>query len=276
MDENGFVRRLVNGVPIYSCRRLEHFSDLRHGFSTRHGGVSPLPDRALNLSHISWDSPDCVEENRRRFLDALQLHTGQLCTVRQAHTSQIHIIGEVPVHWNPPEGDALVTGRPGVALAVKTADCFPILIVDPTTRVIASVHSGWKGTLARILFKTMEAMRGAFACDPSRLLVAIGPAIRPCCFEVGSEVADLFGEQYPGIPLASRHAHQPGKYFLDLGAALRVQLKEAGIPEDNVHDLGLCTKCRNDEFFSYRAEGPRSGRMMAVIARVAPAKRRTP
>ncbi len=255
----------MHGVPFYSCRVFEELPGLRHGFSTRHGGVSALPGAALNLSHVGWDARECVEENRRRFLGALQLRPAQLLTLRQTHSDGIHIIREIPDYWNPAEGDALATDQAAVTLAVQTADCYPILIASSRTSCIAAIHSGWKGTLSRLTFKTVEAMRGAFGCNSPDLLVAIGPGIRSCCFEVGAEVADLFREQYPGIPLATERAHRPGKYMLDLQTALYLQFEEAGIPAGNVFDLGACTRCRSDEFFSYRAEGQRSGRMMAVI-----------
>ncbi|HYK91650.1 MAG TPA: peptidoglycan editing factor PgeF [Acidobacteriota bacterium] len=266
MDNQGFVRRVSRGVPFYSCRVLEELSGLRHGFSTRQGGVS-APDRALNLSRVGWDSPECVDENRRRFFGALQLLPGQVLTLRQIHSDRLHIIKDTPDHWNRPEGDALATDLTGPVLAVQTADCYPILIADSRTRAVASVHAGWKGTLARLVRKTVAGMKEAFHCDPADLVVAVGPAIRRCCFEVGAEVVDLFREQYPGFPLAVERVHKPGKYLLDLRAALNVQFEEAGIPFGNIHDLGACTRCRADEFFSYRAEGERSGRMMAVIAR---------
>ncbi len=269
MNNNGFVRRVVHGMPLYCCRAMEELPGVRHAFSTRRGGVSRLPGDALNLSHVSWDDHEHVEENRRRLCSALQLPPERLFTLRQVHSDRLHMIRDIPEHWNRPEGDALATDQAGVALAVQTADCYPILIADPGTLAIAGIHSGWKGTLARLVFKTVEAMRDCFGCNPSRMMAAVGPAIRSCCFEVGAEVADLFRAEYPGLPLALECAHKPGKYLLDLQAALSAQFEEAGIPAGNVHDLGICTRCRNDEFFSYRAEGKRSGRMMAVIARIA-------
>ncbi len=260
---------MVHGVPFYCCRAFEELQGVRHAFSTRRGGISPLPEGALNLSRVGWDDREHVEENRRRLCRALQLAPERLFTLRQVHSDRLHIIRDIPEHWNRPEGDALATNQAGVTLAVQTADCYPILIVDPATLAIAGVHSGWKGTLARLLFKTVTAMQASFGCNPSRMLAAVGPAIRSCCFEVGEEVVGLFRAAYPGLPLAVERAHERGKYLLDLRAALNAQFEEAGIPARNVYDLDVCTRCCSDEFFSYRAEGQRSGRMMAVIARIA-------
>jgi hypothetical protein len=264
MNRDGFTRRVAHGVPFYSCNLLEDLPGLRHGFSTRHGGAG---GGLLNLGHVSWDPPTCVAENRHRFLRALELASGPLCTLRQVHSDRLHIIRETPEQWHRPEGDALITSLAGTALAVQTADCIPILIADPQTQAVAAVHSGWKGTLERLLLKTVEAMRRVLGCDPRRLIVAAGPFIRSCCFEVGADVVDMYRAQYPGVPLAVERVHRPGKYLLDLFGALQVQSDEAGVSAGNLRDLRACTRCRNDEFFSYRAEGERSGRMMAVIAR---------
>lgn len=267
MSFNGFVRREVEGVPFYSCSALEDLKFLRHGFSTRHGGVSPLPAHALNLGHVSCDSAERVEENRRRFMAALHLQTACLTTLSQIHSDRVHIIEENPSHWNRrTQGDALITQQAGVALAIQVADCFPILIADPETRTIAGVHAGWRGCLLRVGLRTAQRMRERFGCDPKKLRVAIGPGIQPCCFEVGSEVADAFKREYPCASLVVPRAGVDRKYLLDLKRALDIQFEEAGFSRENIFDLGACTRCRQDEFFSFRGEGTQSGRMMGVIA----------
>ena len=156
-----------------------------------------------------------------------------------------------------------MTQTAGIALAILVADCLPILIADPATKTVAAVHSGWRGTRARILGKTIRNMQEAFGCDPLNMLIAIGPAIRVCCYEVGTEVAGKFEAAYPGCRLAT--PAKPGRYFLDLRRALDVQLAESGVPPGNVSDMGGCTRCNSREFHSYRADGERAGRMMAVI-----------
>jgi YfiH family protein len=267
METPGFARQVGNGVPYYCCRALEELPFLRHGFSTRHGGVSPLPDCSLNLSHVPWDKRDRVKENRRRFLAALGLPAVPLATLRQVHSDRLHIIRDDPAGGNPGlEGDALATERVGIALAVQVADCYPLLIVDPENRAIAAIHAGWRGVLARIVSKAIRSLLLAFHSDSSRLLVAIGPGIGPCCMEVGPEVTASFDAAYPGNRLWAPHPGRPGKRLLDLPAAMEIQLREGGVLPAHVFDLNACTRCRNDEFFSYRADGPRSGRMMGVIA----------
>jgi hypothetical protein len=246
---------------------MDRIPFLRHGFSTRHGGTSPLPARALNLSHVSWDDVTRVEENRRRFLIALGFPQESLVTLSQIHSDRVHIIEENLEQWNRrTQGDALITQRAGVTLGIQVADCLPILIVDPQTRTIGGVHAGWRGTLARVFAGTVAKMRESSGCDPSRMMTAIGPGIRFCCFEVGEEVVEAFENEFPGSSLAKPLEEKPGKYLLDLRVALDVQFQEAGLAPENIFDLGLCTRCNPGEFFSYRGEGPRSGRMMGAIS----------
>jgi hypothetical protein len=245
MRGEGFVVRKFRGIPYYSCRAFENLPQLCHGFGTRQGGGSP--------------------ESSRRFLSALHLEEARLTMLRQVHSNRVYIIEDNSRQWNRSEGDALSTRMENVALAVAVADCFPVLIADPVGKAVAAVHSGWRGTLSGVLLRTIREMQQAFRSNPATLLVAIGPGIRACCFEVGSEVAGLFEKEYPGARLAQPANARPGKYLLDLASALDMQLDLAGVLPGNRYDLGACTCCNTREFFSYRAEGPAAGRMMAVI-----------
>ena len=268
MQNAGFTRREAEGIVYYSCTALETVPHLRHAFSTRHGGISPMPAQALNLGHVSWDKIAHVAENRRRFLSALNLALSKLVTVSQVHSAAFHIIKSRADQWNPrTPGDGLATAAEGVALAVQVADCFPVLMAAPRNGAIAAVHAGWRGACARILSRTVAGMQRSLGADPAELLVAIGPGIRSCCYEVGEEVASAFDAGFPGAGLCSPSLHKPGKYILDLPRSLKLQLAEAGVRQEAVSDLGLCTRCNPAEFFSYRAEGAHSGRMMAVICR---------
>ena len=268
MQLHGFERRERQGVAFYVCLALDRLPDLRHGFSTRSGGVSAASG-LLNLGHVPWDTGDRVAENQRRYLSAIGAGDTRLATLLQTHSDRIHIIDNNPALWNAQtEGDALITRTPGVALAVRTADCFPILIADPRTPTVAAVHAGWRGTLARILSKTVAVMARSCGCDPSSLLVAVGPGIRSCCFEVGPEVVALCRREFPDATLAVPGPHRQGKYLMDLPAALRHQALECGIEPARIFDLGLCSRCTPDDFFSYRRESHRAGRMMGAIARL--------
>jgi YfiH family protein len=265
MHTSGFHLNEMSGVRYYSCAALEGIPALRHAFSTRRGGISPAPEQALNLGYVPWDSPANVTENRRRFLAVLGLSRANLATVAQFHSAEFHIIN-CPAHqWNPQtRGDALLTARQGIALAVQVADCFPVLLADAKKGIIAAVHAGWRGSLARILRRVIDGM-GKMGADPADILATIGPGIRNCCLEVGPEVSSAFDAAFPEGNLCQPHPERRDKCLLDLPAALQLQLSESDVPQQNRCDLGLCTRCNPEEFFSYRAEGSHAGRMMGII-----------
>ena len=289
MAKNFILRE--NQIPYYSCQAFESIPWLRHGFSTRRGGVC---EESFNLNSIAPNAKDAKErinENRRRLLYALGIENTTLISLDQIHSDRVYVIESAAGFNGSPfsfslftspgstgnrqsktkatsknhEGDALVTNMGNVALAIKTADCFAILIVDPVHRAVGAVHSGWRGTLARVLPNAIEAMRNRFQSDPARLLLALGPGIRECCFEVGKDVAHLFIEAYPEKSVTQPHTIVPGKYRVDLAAVLKTQMTQSGIPPENQYDLGICTCCNTQDFFSWRAEGAAAGRMMAVI-----------
>ena len=227
--------------------------------------MESLEEYSFNLSNAAWDSLERVRKNQRRFLSAVRLENASLITLHQVHSNRVHVAKEGCGLWDPVEGDALITRAENLALAVKVGDCLPVLIADPVHAAVAAVHSGWRGTLSGILPQTILEMKREFNCNPAQLHVAIGPGIRACCFEVGTEVAERFDEAFPGAHLAKPIEERCGKFLLDHSKALKIQLGHAGVPSENCHDLEACTCCNTKEFFSYRAEGAASGRMMAVI-----------
>ena len=235
MQTAGFILH-ETPAPYYSCRAFESLTWLRHGFSTR------------------------------RLLCAPGIENTSLISLKQIHSNKVHVVESRQAETENHEGDALVTNVKNAALAIKTADCFPVLIVDPVHRAIGAVHSGWRGTLTRVLPNAIDEMFRRFQSDPARLLFALGPGIRECCFEVGEEVARLFIEAYPEKSTARPHPTTSGKYLVNLPAVLKAQLMQSGVPPENIHDLGMCTCCNTRDFFSWRAEGPATGRMIAVIA----------
>jgi YfiH family protein len=152
------------------------------------------------------------------------------------------------------EGDALITDLPGLSLAVRTADCLPILLVDPRNRAIAAVHSGWRGTVAGVAVNALNKMQENYKTNPFEIVAAIGPGIGPCCYEVGPEVAAQFG--------------LVGRTHLNLADAKRTQLVAAGIPDSQIEMLPYCTKCRADLFHSFRRDHAAAGRMISFIRKV--------
>ena len=237
----------------------------------------------LNLGFTEWDARENVLENRRRFQSALGATNMQPVCLQQFHSDVIQVFDSAPA--GVCRGDALLTNRSGLLLCVQTADCVPILLVDRRRRAVAAVHAGWRGTLQRIVTKTIGAMRMHFGTKPRDIVAAISPAIGPCGYEVGVEVAAQFLSQFPDAasyfnefrtgeepnPLQwlnmapPGHQPPPKSVFLDLGKANRSQLLSAGVPPNNVSAVSLCTACRPDLLFSYRKQGKCTGRLMAAI-----------
>lgn len=246
---------------------------LVHGFSTRRGGVSRPPFDTLNVGIRVGDDPDRVRENRRRLFGALGLAPEQVVRVRQIHGDQILAVDEALTKRPGFPGvlvdegfryDALITDRPGLALVVSTADCHPICVWDRRRRAIAAIHAGWRSTLKRLVPVTLARMREVYGTEPADCLAAIGPGIRGCCYEVDAPVMAGLRAALPAWE-ACVVPRGPGKWLLDLAAVNRRLLAEAGVPMDQTFDAGLCTACHRELFFSYRAESPRTGRMMNAV-----------
>jgi hypothetical protein len=264
---NHFSLRERDNVAFLVCGPLERAHFL-HAFSTRQGGISPLPESALNLGHFPGDEPENVSENRRRFLQAIGTPEMPIITAQQTHSAEVQVIRHPEDHLAsaPRVGDALVTDVPGLLLGVQSADCVPILIADMKRRAVAAVHAGWRGTRARIAEQAVATLRAEFGTRPEDCLAAIGPAAGVCCYEVGQEVTKQFRSEFAyAESLISNH--QPnGKAHLDLQTANLRQLIAAGLTGPHIFPSGLCTLCRNDLFFSHRREHARGvGRLLSVI-----------
>ena len=183
--------RRARDLQILESRALGKLSWIVHGFSTRPGGASMLNEKpSLNLGFTEWDERERVVANREKFMAVLGAREMPLVTARQFHSDVIHVVADSRAEAE--KADALVTGTPGLLLGVQTADCVPILLADPRRRVVAAIHAGWRGTLSRIAVKTLGRMRMEFGTQPRDVIVAIGPAIGRCCYEVGPEVAQAF------------------------------------------------------------------------------------
>jgi YfiH family protein len=280
--------RRAKGVQVLQCAALERISWLVHGFTFRPGGASVLDAKQVfNLGRTDWDTRENVLANRKKLLTALGAEKMQLVSQRQFHSALARVFDAPPTE--PLKGDAALTRTPGLLLAVLTADCVPILLVDTKRRAVAAVHAGWRGTLKRVAEKTLGKMRMAFGTQPRDVFAVLGPGICPCCYEVGAEVAQAFHSQFAHArewfegpfdrlvsddtpnPLQWLNMHPPGHQpppplvHFDLFAANRWQLGEAGVSASKILSSGLCTSCRKDILFSHRAEFGRTGRLMGVV-----------
>lgn len=250
----------------------------------------PLPDAAFHWTHEPWGAAlRCHRLDRaaQHLFTSKQLalpdheawrfalaSTGstpdRLMRVKQVHGRVVRILkrGEVPeaAHTVRPDGDALVSNVPGLALAVMVADCVPILLCDPARGAAAAIHAGWRGTSARVAPTAIETMRREFHCDPANLVVAIGPSVGPDDYEVGESLIDAFLEAGNAASDVARWFIRSGaKPHLDLWAANRDQLIATGVPPANIFLSGLSTVSHADIFDSYRVAGVAAGRMAGVI-----------
>ena len=239
------------GAPLPLWRPDDADSEFVLAFTTRRGGVSATPFESLNLGRSTTDSAEAVLENRRRVLQALSIAPESQVTAGQVHGAAVRR-AERPGHV--PDCDGLLTTVPGLALAVTTADCMPILYAAP--HAVAVAHSGWRGTAARMPLTTLDAVRATAGVEGGQVAVHLGPCIRGCCYEVGPEVARLF----PAAAVTS----SGDRFRLDLPTAARLQLGEAGV--NRIEDVGACTACEPYWYFSHRRDHGLSGRQWAVAA----------
>jgi polyphenol oxidase len=297
-------KKKANKQAKLNVLRAQHLIDLPwlvHGFSTRVGGFSRTYRKGdLNLGFTKDDAKRAVERNRTKFLHAIsavERRSGRsrnpalwpIVTLRQVHSDIIHCVDShiVASGRDPLTGDGLITATPGILLAIQTADCLPVILVDAKRRAVGVFHAGWRGTLKRIVEKGVGQMQHRFGSRPRDLKAAIGPGIHGCCYDVGEDVRTKFESQfsyagklfrevkesdpvrdkYPLLFLTARapgHGELPNKIFLDLVEANRQQLHEAGVSPKSIWTSPLCTNCNNDLLFSYRSEKGKTGRMMAV------------
>lgn len=248
-----------NGVTYLVCSALQ----APHGFSTRQGGESEGAFAALNLGVSAGDDEATVRRNRSRWAEALGFEA-PIVSLHQIHGGVVHAVDQRP--GEALKGDAVVTATESLPISVFTADCTPILLHDPVTGAVGAVHAGWRGTVAQVAGAAVAAMATHYGARPADICAAIGPAIGPCCFEVGDEVAAAIADcAWPGWERAIVSGH--AKPHVDLFTANQDQLVNAGLLPANVHNSGMCTFCEADKFYSWRRDHGVTGRLQAAIAR---------
>jgi polyphenol oxidase len=259
--------------------QFEHaaFAAIEHAVFTRLGGVSRGPLASLNAGRSVGDEPDAVAENLRRIYAHLGLSAAQAVTPWQVHGNRVAAVSGGDAGRIVPNTDGLVTATPGLALVLRFADCQPILLYDPERHALGLVHAGWRGVAQGIAIRAVEAMQAAFGSRPGALVAGLGPAIGPCCYVVGDEVAAAMGYALPDWrramhpvpvpPAAEGTQAEEGEggttWRFDLAAANAQQLASVGVTA--MEQAGLCTSCHSHEFYSHRAGNGRTGRF-AVVA----------
>ena len=241
----------------------EKHEGLLHGFMGRRGGHSVGPYAGLNVSYRVGDDNEVVSQNVCDVKREVGIHDGRIVTMKQVHGDRIVGIKDKKLK-EAGEADGMVARETGIHLGVLTADCVPILLVSPKQKMVAAVHAGWRGTLAGIAEKIVHQFKDDYRVSADDIEVALGPSIGACCYEVRADVTGPLREKWGKIAAASVQTRD-GKSFVDLRRLNRGILESAGVPAQQISQIGPCTCCAPDEFFSYRREKKATGRQISFI-----------
>lgn len=262
-----------NGVYWLVYESLEDSGIVKHGFSTRLGGVSKGVCSSMNLSFARDDDEEAVYENYRRMADALEIDVHRIVASDQTHTTNVRLVTESDCgkgifrEKDYQDIDGLITNIPGITLTTYYADCVPLFFVDPVHKAIGLSHSGWKGTVHKIGKVTLEKMQEVFGTDPKDVLCGIGPSICQDCYEVSEDVAMQFAEVFPKemVLRKGRMSDEGQKYQLNLWKANELILLEAGVKTEHISYPGICTCCNHEFVFSHRASHGKRGNLAAFL-----------
>lgn len=229
-------------------------------FTERQGGVSLPPYDALNFGHNIGDDENAVSTNMERLIHHANLKT-EPHQAKQVHgIEHLNCSGSGGMHNH--EADILITSESNIPIAVRTADCLPVLLADPVAKVVTAVHAGWRGTAQRVAVRAIELMQRQGA-TLENIYATLGPSIGPCCFEIDPGTANLLSVSVSGAALAIEQREKP---HANLAAINIMQLKEAGLIDEHIESKHTCTKCHPEQFYSYRRDQGRAGRHLAVVA----------
>lgn len=272
-NQEPVFREVETDTPFLEYPLLADTGVVRHGFSTRLGGVSEGCYSSLNLSFTRGDSEDAVRENYRRIAAAIGVKCENMVFSQQTHTINVRVVTEQergmgftrPVEYT--DVDGLVTNVPDICLVTFYADCVPLYFVDPVKRVIGLSHSGWRGTVGKIGKETVRMMRQQFGSNPADILAAIGPSICMDCYEVSEDVILKFRENFAGVYWKDLfYKKENGKYQLDLWKANEIVFAEAGILPEHMAVTNVCTHCNSNLLYSHRAMGDKRGNLATFLA----------
>lgn len=272
-NQNKIFRVVENEVPFLEYPLLEETGLVRHGFSTRLGGVSEGCFSSMNLSFGRGDKEEAVRENFRRMGLAIGVRCEDMVFSRQTHTTNVQVVTEKdrgmgimrPTKYQ--DVDGMVTDIPGICLVTFYADCVPLFFVDPVKKAIGLSHSGWRGTVGKIGKATVELMERRFGSDPADILAAIGPSICQECYEVSGDVIEKFRENFAERDWTQLfYQKENGKYQLNLWKANEIIFAEAGILSKHMAVTNVCTHCNSSVLYSHRTTGNQRGSLAAFLA----------
>lgn len=262
-----------NHVPYIQFKNLSATGIVKHGFSTRKGGVSTGIFSSMNLNFKRGDDPDAVMENYRRMAAALNMRVEDMVLSDQTHTTNVRVITEEdrgkgilkPQDYS--DVDGMITNVPGIVLVTSYADCVPLYFVDPVRKAIGLSHSGWKGTVGHIGQKTVWKIHEVYGSEPKDIVAAIGPSICQSCYEVSDDVAEAFRANFTADEAADILLDKGnGKYQLDLWKANWYVLTDAGILSEHLSVTDLCTACHPDLLWSHRKTNGQRGGLSAFLS----------
>lgn len=272
-NQEKIFREIETDTPYLEYPLFQNTGLVRHGFSTRLGGVSEGDYASLNLSFTRGDKEEAVKENFRRIGEAIGVRCEDMVFTQQTHTTNVRVATEAdrgmgilrPRDYT--DVDGLVTNVPGLCLVTFFADCVPLYFLDPVKKAIGLSHSGWRGTVGKIGKTTIEMMQEQYGSNPSDILAAVGPSICQDCYEVSEDVIlqfkACFEEEFWSELF---HGKENGKYQLNLWKANELIFLEAGIKKEHIAVTNLCTHCNSKILYSHRMTGERRGNLCAFLA----------
>lgn len=272
-NQEHIFQEIETDTPYLEYPLFQNTGIVKHGFSTRLGGVSKGCYSSLNLSFTRGDREEAVRDNFRRIGEAIGVRCEDMVFTQQTHTVNVRVVTEeergmgIIRPRNYKDVDGLVTDVPGLCLVTFFADCVPLYFVDPVKKAIGLSHSGWRGTVGKIGKATVELMQKQFGSNPADILAAVGPSICQDCYEVSGDVIEQFRECFDEEDWSELfYEKDNGKYQLNLWRANQIVFEEAGILKEHIAVTNLCTHCNSDLLYSHRTSGDRRGNLCAFLA----------
>ena len=269
---NNSTKFIIKKTPYIISNRIENTGVVKHGFSTRLGGVSEGIFSSLNLSFTRGDEFERVMKNHELISESIGFNYKDIVTSKQTHTTNIKVVkledkGKgIIKDRDYTDIDGFITNIPGIPIATYYADCVPLFFVDPVNKAIGLSHSGWKGTVNGIGKVTVELMIKEYNSNPENIIAFIGPSICKECYEVGKELYDEFKNNYTKDELECLfYKKENGKYLLDLWKANQFNLLNVGIKKYNIETTDICTCCNPELLFSHRASNGERGNLAAFL-----------
>lgn len=254
------MRKMIQGrLSVFKFESFKKYKNISHFVTTKEGWVSGSKPR------FTGDNESDYSEFRKELALACETNAGLFVFPRQTHSDRVAVVDSVTNTNTIADTDALITNEPGLFVCVQTADCVPILLYDPLKKVVAAIHAGWRGTVSKIVQKTIQQMTEKFGCNPSDIVAGIGPSIHIHAYEVGSEVVEMVENNFSNSQALLKPSLNQGKAYFDLWEANRTVLAESGIADENIEIMGLCSFEHSGLFYSARRDGTDTGRMVSGI-----------